>query len=66
MRMTDAQLRELCNRFLDAHETRRTGELLEEIYAPDALIWTNEYRVERGPNDQVAGLAASFARAALW
>jgi ketosteroid isomerase-like protein len=61
--MTESAIRELCNRFFDAHENRRTDELLEDIYAPDAIIWTNVFNVERGPQEQVAGLAASLKRA---
>ena len=60
--MTDGEIRELCNRFLDAHERGDGKELLDRGYAPDAVIWTNVFDAESGPERQVAGFVASLTR----
>lgn len=42
MTMTDAEIRDICNRFFDAYQEARVSEL-KEILSDDCLIWTNVY-----------------------
>jgi ketosteroid isomerase-like protein len=42
MTMTDAEIRDICNRFFDAYQDSHVSEL-EEILSDDCLIWTNIY-----------------------
>ena len=58
--MTDAEIRALCTRFLDAYEGRRSEEL-EEIYAPDCIVWHNVFGRETSGRDNLAALPASYA-----
>lgn len=62
MRMTERELRLLCNRFFDAYQDRRIDEL-RAIYAPNCVIWTNVFGVERSGHDNLVALPASYARA---
>ena len=41
-RMSDSEIRELCNRFFDAYQDRRTDELAETM-SDDCLIWQGPF-----------------------
>lgn len=62
MSMSETDIRELCNRFLDAYQDRRI-DILGEIYADECVIWTNVFRVEKSGHENLAALPASYARA---
>lgn len=62
MRMTDAELRVLCNRFFDAYQDRRVDEL-KDIYSDDCIVWTNVFQKEMTGDENRAALPASYAKA---
>ena len=62
MRMTDGEIRDLCNRFFNAYQDRRLDEL-REIYAPDCVIWTNVFQKEMSGEENIAALPKSYAMA---
>ena len=62
MRMNDTEIRDLCNRFFDAYQDRRTDELAE-IYAPDCVVWTNVFQKEMSGAENIAALPKSYAMA---
>jgi len=57
--MTDAEIRELCNRFFDAYENRRV-DLLAEIYADDCVVWHNVFGREQSGQENLAALPAGY------
>src|SRR5262245_54106216 len=59
MSMSDAEIRELCNRFFDAYQDRRV-DLLAEIYAPDCIVWHNVFGRETTGQQNLAALPASY------
>lgn len=62
MRMTEGEIRDLCNRFFDAYQDRRIDEL-REIYAPECVIWTNVFQKEMTGDENLAALPKSYAMA---
>ena len=62
MRMTDDEIRVLCNRFFDAYQDRRIDEL-RDIYSPDCVIWTNVFQKEMTGDENLAALPASYKMA---
>ncbi len=57
--MTDGEIRDLCNRFLDAYEGRRVDEL-GELYAPGCIIWHNVFGRDTTREENLAGAAAGY------
>jgi ketosteroid isomerase-like protein len=60
--MTDAELRQLCNRFFDAYQDRRIDEL-RDIYAADCVVWTNVFQKEMSGEENIAALPKSYKMA---
>lgn len=61
MAMTEGEVRELCNRFFDAYETRDV-EALDRIYAPDCVIWHNVFGRDTTRDENLAALPAGYKR----
>lgn len=40
--MTEGEIRDLCNRFFDAYQDKRT-DVLDEVLADDCIIWHNVF-----------------------
>lgn len=59
MSMADGKIRDLCNRFFDAYQDRRI-DVLQEIYAPDCVIWHNVFGREMSGADNLAALPESY------
>lgn len=57
--MTEAEIRELCNRFFDAYENRRV-DVLKDIYADDCVVWHNVFRREQSGAENLAALPAGY------
>jgi hypothetical protein len=57
--MTEGEIRELCNRFFDAYESRRV-DLLAEIYSPDCIVWHNVFGKETTGAENLAALPAGY------
>jgi ketosteroid isomerase-like protein len=57
MAMTEGEIRELCNRFFDAYETKDVEEL-DKIYAPDCVIWHNVFGRDTTRDDNLAAMRA--------
>jgi ketosteroid isomerase-like protein len=58
--MTDAELRDLCHRFLDAVE-RRDLQTVAELYAPGFTFWVNLTGSERSREENLDTLAQGNA-----
>lgn len=58
--MTDAEIRALCNRFFDAYQDRRIDEL-EQLYAPDCVVWHNVFGRETSGRENLEALPKSYA-----
>ena len=59
-RMNDEDIREICNRFFDAYQDRRTDELAE-LYSDDVIIWHNCFGRDTTKEDNLKGSAAGYA-----
>ena len=58
--MTDRELRELCNRFFDAIESRDL-EAVADCYAPDFAFWVNLTGAESSRERSLATLRDGYA-----
>lgn len=58
--MTDAELRDLCHRFLDAVE-RRDVPAVADIYAPSFTFWINLTGVQTTRDENLETLANGYA-----
>ena len=59
--MTEAEIRELAQRFFDAYENRRVHEVAK-IYAPDCVIWNNVFNSEMTGAENVQKLPDGYLR----
>ena len=59
MAMTEGEIRELCNRFFDAYESRDIEEL-DRIYAPDCIIWHNVFDRDTTRDENLAAMPAGY------
>lgn len=57
--MTDAELREICNRFFDAYQDRRV-DVLDQLYSDDCIIWHNVFGRDTTRDENLAALPASY------
>lgn len=57
--MTEAEIRRLCHAFFDAYQDQRV-DIVEQLYAPDCIIWHNCFRRETTGAENVAKLPASY------
>jgi len=58
--MTDRELRELCQRYLDAIE-RRDVDGVAELYAPELTFWVNLTGAESSRAEKLATLREGYA-----
>jgi ketosteroid isomerase-like protein len=61
MAMTEGEVRELCNRFFDAYESRDVEEL-DRIYAPDCIIWHNVFGRDTTRDENLAAMPGGYKR----
>ena len=57
--MTEYEIRELCNRFFDAYQDRRT-DVLDEIYSDDCIIWHNVFGRDTTRDENLAAFHSSY------
>lgn len=59
--MTEGEIRELCHRFFDAYESRDV-EALDQIYAPDCIIWHNVFGRDTTRDENLAAMPGGYKR----
>jgi len=59
MRMTESEIRDLCNKFFDAYQNRRV-DVLAEVYSDDCIIWHNVYGRDTTGQENLAALPDSY------
>ncbi|HEX2381199.1 MAG TPA: nuclear transport factor 2 family protein [Acidimicrobiales bacterium] len=57
--MTEYEIRELCEAFFDAYESRRVDEL-DRLYAEDCIIWHNVFGRETTRDENLAALPDGY------
>jgi ketosteroid isomerase-like protein len=59
--MTEAEIRALCHRFFDAYESRDL-QALDEIYAPECIIWHNVFGRDTTRDENLSKLPEGYLR----
>jgi ketosteroid isomerase-like protein len=59
--MTEAEIRELCQKFFDAYENRDVAEIAR-LYAPECVIWNNVFNSEMTGAENVEKLPDGYLR----
>ena len=61
MRMTDGELRDLCNRFFDAYQDHRIEEV-DAVMAPDLVVWMAPFQREMHREDWMKASVPGWTR----
>jgi hypothetical protein len=56
----DGEMRDICNRFLDAIEARRM-DVIEEIMSPDLQFWANFTNQTKGRDEMLKAISDGYA-----